>query len=120
MAFVGYALWREFDRDRKRAENLNRIMEGTNKLLGDSGPNADKLAESLYDVGDAAKGTAKDIDDLLVDLSDFYDKVNETFNDVEVDDSRLNRAWEIISKLGGRDKRRNFRAYSVYLSGYRN
>lgn len=103
VAFVGYALWREFDRDRKRAENLNRIMEGTNKLLGDSGPNADKLAESLYDVGDAAKGTAKDIDDLLVDLSDFYDKVNETFNDVEVDDSRLNRAWEIISKLGGRE-----------------
>lgn len=102
-AFIGYALWREFDRDKKRAENLNRIMEGTNRLLGDSGPKADTLAESLYGVGDAAEGTAKDIDDLLVDLADFYDKVNETLGDVEVDDSRLNRAWEIISRLGGRE-----------------
>lgn len=103
VAFIGYALWKEFERDKKRAENLNRIMDGTNKLLGDSGPKADTLAESLYDVGDAAKGTAKDIDTLLTDLSDFYDKVNETFNEVEVDDSRLNRAWDIISRFGGKE-----------------
>ena len=103
VAFIGYALWREFEKDRKRAESLNRIMEGTNKLLGDSGPKADTLAESLYDVGDAAKGTARDVDELLTNLSDFYDKVDETLSDVEVDDSRLNRAWEIISRLGGRD-----------------
>lgn len=103
VAFIGYALWKEFERDKKRAENLNRIMEGTDKLLGDSGPRADLLAESLYDVGDAAEGTAKDLDDLLTDLADFYDKVDETLGGVELDDSRLNRAWDIISKFGGKE-----------------
>lgn len=103
VAFIGYKLWKEFERDSKRAKNLNTVVERTNKLLGDAGPSAHKMADSLFEVGDAATGVAKDVDTLLEDMVDFYQKVEETFRDTEINTGRLNKAWEIISRLGGRE-----------------
>lgn len=100
-AFIAYKLWQEIEKDQKRTDNLNRSLEGARELLSGRGMNTNRLADSIYASGEAARETKRDVDEMLQSLSTFFDEVDDAYAKVEADSSRLNYAAQVIKELGG-------------------
>lgn len=85
-----------------KTKRLNSIVERTDSIMSKAAPSTQKFSDSVYDTGESARSTAESVEDMLQSVSALYDQIDESYSRVETDASRLNRADEIIQRLGGR------------------